>query len=124
MKRIAFYSILFSFSPLSPLLWALDSGQVANYSQRISNSDPAVRLSAISELGTLAERNPAQAGNEVVSIFAKGLSDPDVKVRENSCRQERDFPIYGATALCSPVLRRRCSIPTRRLEELRWALML
>ena len=102
MKRISFCSIFLSFLPFSPLLWALDSGQVTSYSQRISNSDPAVRLGAISELGMLAERNPAQAGNEVVPIFAKGLSDPDAKVRANAAADLQGIAMQTAPRFMQP----------------------
>ena len=38
----------------------------------------------MSELGKLAERNPGKAGNEVIPFLAKGLTDPDIKVRANA----------------------------------------
>jgi hypothetical protein len=84
LKTLAFYSSVLGFFTFSPILLALDSNQVASFTQRIGNPDPAIRLAAMNELGKLAERTPGKAGNEVIPIFAKGLTDSDAKVRENA----------------------------------------
>jgi hypothetical protein len=65
----------------SPTLMALDSDQISDYQRRLGDPDPVVRLSAMREIGKLAQMSPEEAGNDVLPFFTNGLSDPDSKVR-------------------------------------------
>jgi hypothetical protein len=84
MKIGMFSCLFFGCFAVNPILLALSPSQAASYRQRMQNSDPAVRLAAISELGRLEERTPNVVGIEEIPIFCESLKDKDSKVRANA----------------------------------------
>jgi len=83
MKTNSAFFLVYFFL-FNSLVLALSPNEISDYKHRLSDPDPAVRLAAMSEMGSLAERSPEKAGNDVVPFFTKGLSDPDSKVRYNA----------------------------------------
>jgi hypothetical protein len=97
MKPFFFLILLFNIS-----LYALTTAQTKDFNTRINNADPSVRLAAMDQLGSLADRSPQEAGNEVIPIFSEGLKDKDAKVRENAAADLQGIAMQTAPRFLPP----------------------